>query len=185
MNTIREIIFVIDVVLLLSLGSGAAWSVFSPTKRLWPPPNKGSWQHRITWIFFYLVFVSNAALLILDWNSWIYESNLRFILGIPLALLGGLLVAWGLTSLGVHNTSGLKGGFVSTGPYQFTRNPQYLGDMILFIGLSLIANSHYLWVTHLLTIIVFAIAPLAEETWLLEQYGDKYIEYKQGTSRFL
>ncbi len=57
--------------------------------------------------------------------------------------------------------------------------------MILFVGLSLIANSLYLWVTHVLTIMVFAVTPLAEETWLEDQYGEEYTEYKRGTSRFL
>jgi len=47
------------------------------------------------------------------------------------------------------------------------------------------ANSLYLWVTHVLTIMVFAVTPLAEETWLEDQYGEEYTEYKRGTSRFL
>ena len=94
-------------------------------------------------------------------------------------------MSWGVATLGARNTSGLKDGFVSSGPYGFTRNPQYLGDMILFVGLSLTVNSLYLWVTHALTVIVFAVAPLAEETWLEDQYGEEYLEYKRGTSRFL
>ena len=81
--------------------------------------------------------------------------------------------------------SGLKEGFVSSGPYRFTRNPQYLGDMILFIGLSVIVNSLYVRIIHALMILVFAIAPLAEETWLEDQYGEVYREYKRATSRFL
>ena len=57
--------------------------------------------------------------------------------------------------------------------------------MILFVGLSVIANSLYLWITHLLIIIVFAVALLAEEMWLEDQYGETYVQYKRGTSRFL
>jgi protein-S-isoprenylcysteine O-methyltransferase Ste14 len=57
--------------------------------------------------------------------------------------------------------------------------------MILFIGLSLSANSLYLWITHSLTVLVFAVTPWAEEAWLEEQYGEEYLEYKRGTSRFL
>ena len=30
----------------------------------------------------------------------------------------------------------LKGGLVSTGPYDFTRNPQYLGDIVCFVGVE-------------------------------------------------
>ena len=115
----------------------------------------------------------------------IWPHNFRLIVGIPLALVGALLVSWGLATLGARNSSGLKGGFVSSGPYRFTRNPQYLGDMILFVGLSVIANSLYLWITHGLLIIVFAVIPLAEEPWLKAQYGEPYIKYKRGSSRFL
>jgi protein-S-isoprenylcysteine O-methyltransferase Ste14 len=99
--------------------------------------------------------------------------------------MGALLVVWGITTLRMQNTSGLKDRFVASGPYAFTRNPQYLGDMILFVGLSLIANSLYLWITHALTIMVFAVVPLTEELWLEEQYGEEYVQYKRGTSRFL
>jgi protein-S-isoprenylcysteine O-methyltransferase Ste14 len=169
----------------MTLLSGAVWSVAFPDKRVWPPPQKRSWQHRLAWIGFYAAFGLNAAIFILDWNSGMIVNSLRFVLGIPLALLGVLLVSWGAATLGIRNTSGLLDGFVAAGPYRFTRNPQYLGDMILFVGLSLIANSTYLWVTHILTIAVFAIAPLAEETWLDKQYGEDYRSYKLRTSRFL
>jgi protein-S-isoprenylcysteine O-methyltransferase Ste14 len=74
---------------------------------------------------------------------------------------------------------------VSDGPYRFTRNPQYLGDGLLFIGLSLIANSLHLWITHALLVLVFVLAPLTEEQWLEEQYGQTYAEYKRSVPRFL
>jgi protein-S-isoprenylcysteine O-methyltransferase Ste14 len=180
-----DFVFWVDVTILTALLIGAVWSVAYPAKRLWPPPASGSWQHRLAWVFFYTVFGLNAVLIIFDWNSWIFETNLRFVIGVPIALIGALLVAWGVFTLGAQNTSGVKDRFVISGPYAFTRNPQYLGDIILFVGLSLIANSLYLWITHTLTIIVFAVAPLAEELWLEEQYGDDYVQYKHGTSRFL
>ena len=185
MQRFVELVFSADVAILAALLIGAVWSVAYPAKRLWPPPARGSWQHRLTWVFFYSVFGLNAVLIILDWNSWIFESSLRFVVGVPLVLIGALLVSWGVGALGAQNTSGLKDRFVTSGPYAFTRNPQYLGDMILFVGLSLVANSLYLWITHVLTIMVIAVAPLAEEFWLEEQYGDAYVQYKRGTSRFL
>ncbi len=185
MQSIVESLFLIDVVTLMALLFGAVWSVAYPAKQIWPPPGRRAWQYRLTWACFLLVFALNAALLILDWNSWLFGDDLRLVVGIPLALIGALLVSWGVASLGAGNTSGLKEGFVSAGPYRFTRNPQYLGDMILFVGLSVIANSLYLWIAHLLIIIVFAVVPLAEEMWLEDQYGETYVAYKRGTPRFL
>jgi len=184
MQTLIEWFFVLDVALLFLLLAGAVWSVAFPARRIWPPPGKNSWQYWLTWTVFYLVFGLNAALLILNWNSWVFKSDLRFIVGLPLTLLGALLVSWGIATLGVQNTSGLKAGFVATGPYRFTRNPQYLGDITLFLGLSIVANSLYLWITHVLTIIIFVIIPLAEETWLEGQYGEEYVQYKHEIPRF-
>jgi protein-S-isoprenylcysteine O-methyltransferase Ste14 len=183
--TVLHWIFGLAVALLGLLLTGAVWSVAVPARRLWPPRDRRSWQYLPTWVLFYLAFALNATLLIVDWNSWVLKSNLRFIVGFPLTLLGALLVSWGIATLGARNTSGLKAGFVSTGPYRFTRNPQYVGDIILFVGLSLVANSLYLWITHILTIVVFVVAPLAEETWLEEQYAEAYTKYARGVPRFL
>ena len=180
-----DLVFAVDVAIILLLLTGAIWSVAYPARRLWPPPARASWQFRSTWFLFYLSIGLNAALLILDWNSWIFESNLRFVLGVPIALIGTLLIAWGLATLGTQNSLGLRDAFVVSGPYVFTRNPQYMAYMIVFVGLSFIANSVHLWITHVLLILIFALLPLAEESWLEEQYGEDYIKYKRGTSRFL
>ncbi len=178
-------LFAIDVVILFILLTGAVWSVALPDRRIWPPPYQHSWQYSLTWACFYVVFGINIALMFLDWNSWIFKSNLRFIIGIPIALLGGLLAAWGVVALGVKNSLGLKSGFVSSGPYRLTRNPQYVGDIILFVGVSMIANSLLLWITHALLILVFIIAPMTEESWLEDQYGQVYREYRREIPRFL
>jgi len=178
-------VFYLDVLSLLILLAGIIWSVARPDKRIWPPPRKASWQYIVSWILFYLVFLLNAILLILDWNSWIFNNPLRFLIGVPIAGIGVSLLIWGIRHLGLINTSGLSVDFVHSGPYRFTRNPHSLGDMLLFLGLSIISNSLYLWITHLLLILVFLITPLGEEDWLWEQYGESYQTYLEGTSRFL
>ncbi len=181
---VTDLLFAVDVIILMVLLIGTVWSVAFPDRRIWPL-QRHSWKYILTWACFYSIFALNAALFVLDWNSWIFPSQLRLVVGVPLALIGGLLVGWGVATLGIRNTSGLKQRFVSSGPYRFTRNPQYLGDMVLFVGLSVIANSLFLWVAHALIIFVFAAAPLAEEPWLEDQYGDTYKEYRRRTPRFL
>ena len=177
--------FAAAVVILMAHLAGAVWSVAAPHRRLWPPPGRGSWQHRLTWAGYWAVLAINVLLLFTDWNSWVFQSPLRFIVGAPLVVLGGLLAGWGVVTVGLRNTSGLRDGFVSAGPYRFTRNPQYVGDIVCFVGISVIANSLLLWITHLLMALGFVIAPLAEEPWLEEQYGDAYREYRSRVPRFL
>ena len=178
-------IFAADVAILsLALG-GAVWSVAFPAKRIWPPPGRGSWQWLLTWACFYATFALGVGLIYLDWNSWVFQSPLRFIVGIPLVLLGGMLALRGLQTLGWRNTSGLKDGLEVLGPYRFTRNPQYVGDIVVLLGVGVIVNSAHLWIALSLSALCFAVAPLTEEPWLEEQYGDAYLEYRTRVPRFL
>ena len=103
----------------------------------------------------------------------------------PSGVARGILAGWGMATAGWKNTSGQRGGFVSSGPYRFTRNPQYVGDIVFFVGVGVIANSVFLWIAHVLLILGFVVAPLTEEPWLEEQYGDAYREYRRRVPRFL
>ena len=180
-----KILFGVAVAILIASLAGAVWSAAVPARRIWPPPGRRSWQYFLTWAGFCAVCGINLLLLLVHWNSWVFQSPLRFVVGIPLALLGGMLAVWGMVTVGWKNTSGLKGGFVSDGPYRFTRNPQYVGDIVFFIGVAVIANSVFLWIAHLLLALVFVVAPLTEEPWLEEQYGNAYREYRRQVPRFL
>lgn len=183
--TPADILFWANVVCNLLLLVGAVWCVAVPTLRIYPMSAKGPLYYAM-WLMFWWVFGSGFALVVLDWNTGPWTSPLRLVLGVPLALVGGGLVSWGIATLGVHNTSALPGGkgFVDTGPYAFTRNPQYLGDILLFAGVSIIANSELVLVTHALVSLVFLVAPAAEEPWLEEQYGEAYRMYRGRVPRF-
>ena len=184
-DSLIRFLFTLDLVALFLLLTGIVWSLVRPSRRIWPPPGPRSWQYVMTWICFFAAIGINACLIFLDWNSWIFAGDLRFILGIPVALLGGLLALWGVVTIGWTNSLGVRDGFIAWGPYRFTRNPQYLGDNVFFLGLSIIANSQLLWITHALLALVFIITPLSEEVWLKEQYGEEYERYRRDTPRFL
>lgn len=178
-------LFAIDLVVLFLLLAAIVWSVVRPDRRIWPPPARRSWQFVMTWICYRAALGLNACLLVLDWNSWVFAGGLRWLLGTPLALLGGMLALWGLATIGRKNSWGTRDGLVDSGPYRFTRNPQTLGFNVLFLGLSIIANSQFLWVTHGLLALVLIVMPLSEEVWLKEQYGQEYERYRRETPRFL
>ncbi|MFC1766836.1 methyltransferase family protein [Planctomycetota bacterium] len=185
MISTKESIFLADVLMNNILILGIVWSIAFPKKRIWPPPKKLSWQYPTTWILFHVPFILNVLLMVLDWNSWVIPHEIRFHIGIPFLVIGVLLATWGFTTLGEKNNHGLKNGFVPIGPYRYTRNPQYLGMIIAFTGISLISNSLYVATVHLLMILVYLFAPFTEEVWLEEQYGDEYKKYKTSTARFL
>lgn len=182
---VKSCIFLATVAINYILLLGLLWTIAFPNKRIWPPPKKWSWQYTTTWALFYVAFALNATLVVIDWNTWVIPNEIRFVIGIPVAFIGALWVTWGITTLGVANTSGQKAGLIASGPYRYTRNPQYLGDMILFLGIGLISNSLYSLIVHLLMALVFMFTPFSEEPWLEQQYGEDYCEYKKKTSRFV
>ncbi len=180
-----NILFGVAVLILLAAIAGAVWSVAVPERRLWPPPSRGSWPYLLNWLGFYVVCGINLLLILMYWDSWVFQGPLRFLVGVPLVVLGGSLALWGTVAAGWKNTSGLRDGFVSSGPYRFSRNPQYVGHIAFFLGLSVLANALLVWITHLLMALLFVLAPFAEEPWLVEQYGDAYREYRKRVRRFL
>lgn len=109
----------------------------------------------------------------LDWNTFVFDHWLRLPLGAAVALGGGGFALWGsATCLSWHASLGLEAELVRTGPYRWTRNPQYLGDIVVLAGWSIVFNSLQAWILCALGIAWFALAPIAEEPWLREQYGE-------------
>ena len=184
MNAAINYLFYTDALLNVIILLGVLWSIFFSNKRIWPPPRKKSWQFNISWLLFNLVFLLNVLLVLLNWDSWILSDNIRFYLGVPLIIFGFYFVCMGIKYLGIQNTSGLKDKLITIGIYRYTRNPQYLGDIFLFVGISLIANSLYVLFVHLILTLSFILLPLSEEKWLEHQYKEEYLRYKKQTSRF-
>ena len=107
-GSMKSTIFVVDLIVHYILLFGIVWSVAFPKKRVWPPPKKWSWQYIVTWVGFYAAFILNGLLVVLDWNSWVLENNIRFFIGVPLVITGVLFFLWAFTTLGAENTSGIK-----------------------------------------------------------------------------
>jgi len=164
--------------------AGALWCIAFPARRIYPMTKPDGWYYAM-WVLFGFIFVSNPAFVFLDWNTGVWTSGLRFWLAGPLVALGGGLVCWGIATLGSKRTSGLAEGLIAEGPYLLTRNPQYVGDFLLFVGVVVFSNSGVVAVTHLLTALVLLLAPFAEEPWLEGQYGDAYLRYRTKVPRYL
>ena len=163
---------------------GTIWSIAFPERRIYPMRATGAWFYSM-WLLFDFVILSNVALVVLDWNTGPLSPELRFLISGPSLVLGAAFLIWGITTLGITNTSGVRDGFIARGPYAISRNPQYVGDFFLFAGIVIVANSEVVLITHVLTSLVLLLAPLAEEPWLEGEYGDEYITYRRGVPRFL
>ena len=75
---------------------------------------------------------------------------------------------------------------VSSGIYRFTRNPIYLGFVLLLIGFPL--NSGTYWGVVLVPVLIISLNSLViqhEEAYLERKFGDGYTSYKSRVRRWL
>ena len=111
-------------------------------------------------------------------------------LGALLGLMGFFVMTWaahlfkqqGLAIMPTARTAHIT----TAGPYRFTRNPMYLGTVLLLLGLSLYIGTMPFYLS---TIGYFAILNFVfccyEETKLAEAFGDEYGEYRNRVRRWL
>ena len=122
---------------------------------------------------------------ILDFETLGHGHWIRFLIGGLAILLGGGIAMWGTETLSAHQSLGLKGKLATKAPYQYSRNSQYIGFILLYGGIILLTYSLMALVTAIMVIVVFAILPFSEEPWLRQQYGKAYEEYCRKVPRFI
>jgi protein-S-isoprenylcysteine O-methyltransferase Ste14 len=169
---------------LMLLGSSLVVTIALPRRRVWPPPSRASWQYWYTWGLTSLAALGITAVGILDWNTLGLALWLR-VGGGFLALGGASFALWGIRELGPRATQGLGGELATMGPYRYSRNPQYVGDIAMLLGFGLLCDSALTLAAVAMGIGWFVLAPFAEEPWLCERLGSPYEEYTRQVPRFL
>jgi protein-S-isoprenylcysteine O-methyltransferase Ste14 len=74
---------------------------------------------------------------------------------------------------------------LTTGPYRYTRNPQYVAEILIYIGIVLVTKSLFAVVVGVIMMSWFFMAPFAEEPWLARQFGRQYEAYRKKVPRFV
>lgn len=160
-----------------------------PSIQMWPPPGgRRTWQYRATWTFF-AVFA--AGLLVvggldagnLGLSRWIGTAG-TLILGSLLVIGGTAFASYAMGYLGLRGCLGLDAELVTDGPFAVSRNPGYLGDLVLLAGYVVLTDSTLAAILAGAGAVWFVLAPWAEEPWLDAQYGNAYRRYKARTPRF-
>ncbi len=110
---------------------------------------------------------------------------------------GLLLVAAGLTVMvqgaGLFRRAGTplrpfqrSTSLVTHGIYRYTRNPMYLGMVVLLIGAAVLFASLSVWLPVLLFFLIIEHGFVrAEEPFLEELFGDEYRRYRERVRRWL
>ena len=116
-------------------------------------------------------------------------TPLPIVLGSLLIVLGEWLRIWAVGYAGGSTrtrTLGAARDLVTTGPYAHVRNPLYLGNLILSVGVCVVANVY--WMIAVLTIgFLIQYTPIirSEETYLLDACGNRYRTYCAAVPRLM
>lgn len=162
------------------------FSVLAPAHRIWPPSSGfASPQFWLSWFIVVTIIIALLMIACDSYNTWRIFFLARFYIGVPLCITGALITVWALLIAGTKNTLGIQNGLVTKGPYRFSRNPQYLGDILLLMGLAIFINSEHFAVAAMLAVFIFCLMPLPEEDWLRERYGKQYQVYQSNSPRFI
>jgi protein-S-isoprenylcysteine O-methyltransferase Ste14 len=117
-------------------------------------------------------------------------SSLKFDLaGFVLGLIGLSFCFYAQVKMGSAWRVGIdekvKTQLVTTGLYEFIRNPTYLGLFILNIGVWLIWPTWTIFLLNILFILFLEIQVRCEEDYLSSIHGEQYSNYKKRTKRYL
>lgn len=182
---VKLIIFLCLLVLSTLFSLGLFISLLYPKLRMWPPPQKNSWQFWYVWILYTIGALGVSVVGILDWGSLGLRHLAVTLIGAVVLLIAVPLGEWGVRTLNVHQTLGLKGTLLTKGPYNYTRNPQYVAEILIYLGVILVTGSLMALIVGVIMMSWFFMAPLAEEPWLVRQFGKQYEEYRKNVPRFI
>ena len=152
----------------------------APNSFAWPP------------LIYLAAVVAGIVLTVVYPLPWITEplSDILFAAGWLLVIGGLALNISALRTLRGANTTVRpdrpSDHLVTSGPFSFTRNPIYLGNTVLMIGIGLIAES--LWFLLFALLAAFATQKLTiegEERHLEAKFGKKYRDYSARIRRWI
>jgi protein-S-isoprenylcysteine O-methyltransferase Ste14 len=111
------------------------------------------------------------------------------VIGYGLGAAGLALVVWGLVTLYRAGTTiqpnQRADRLVTERAFRFRRNPIYMGEVLLLLGLA--EPTHNIWfaiLAPLFAIAIHGLAILPEERHLEERFGRDYLDYKERTRRW-
>lgn len=109
--------------------------------------------------------------------------------GITFCFIGLLIFLFALISFGKSWRIGIdeknSNDLITTGMFKYSRNPIFLFMDLYFTGIMLIYPNIVFIVVTVCMIIGVHLQILREEKFLLNKFGEKYIEYKKQTRRYI
>lgn len=118
------------------------------------------------------------------------STPLTLIIGFVIALIGELIRFWGVSWAGseTRSTGGVGGTFlIISGPFAYVRNPLYVGNILMYLGLGIMSNALFPYL-QIIAIIFFLFQYYyivrEEEKYLREKFKEEYKDYCKHVSAF-
>lgn len=112
------------------------------------------------------------------------------LIGFTIAIAGELIRLWGVSWAGseTRTTGGVGGTFlVISGPFAHVRNPLYVGNILMYLGLGIMSMSlfPYLQIIAILFFIIqYLVIVKEEEEFLKLKFSNGYKKYLENVPRF-
>jgi protein-S-isoprenylcysteine O-methyltransferase Ste14 len=111
------------------------------------------------------------------------------IIGYGLGAAGLALMAWGFLTLQQARTTVMPhkraDRLVTQGAFAFRRNPIYMGEVLLFLGLAEVTGNVWMAImAPVFAVAILVLAILPEERHLEARFGEDYLDYKSRTRRW-
>jgi protein-S-isoprenylcysteine O-methyltransferase Ste14 len=115
---------------------------------------------------------------------------LRKPIGVALVAAGILIAFWAMGTMTrartTFNPFRPSSAIVSSGPFRFTRNPIYLGDLLIYAGVAMYFDSALALLLLPLVIVAMHFGVIVrEERYLERKFGEEYRNYRQRVRRWL
>ncbi len=129
--------------------------------------------------------------------DWLTGATLGNLFAALLALFGPLLVmiglvfgAWALFQFRLEGTSveptKPANVLVTNGLYRFTRNPMYVGLILIGVGLALMVDAPLMLIATGIAVVILRWGVIAEEeAYLAREFGETYLRYTGETGRWV
>ncbi len=109
-------------------------------------------------------------------------GTIWFYIGFPIAIIG--LLGFTAVTMTFATTQVEQKPLVS-GLYRYSRHPMYITQLVMFMGVGIACASWIFLLFAIVYSILSFIYAITEERQCLEKYGDAYLEYMNGTPRWI
>ncbi len=138
-------------------------------------------------LFKYRSYTPIPFLLVLVYVA--HPTITSMLIGFCFVILGEFLRFWGVSYAGSETrTTGNVGAsyLITKGPFSYVRNPLYLGNMLMYFGFGLMADSPLLALVGLFYFFFqYTMIISLEEEGLMKKFLDEYVKYFQAVPRFV